>query len=244
MRPLRIPVCPSPGNCPGFYLPANLPSDHPQARQLIPCACTLASQAKTIKAELAPSLRAMTFETFRPEEALGTTGNRTAFERAQQFAADPWGQGWYWLVLIGANGRGKTHLAAAVVNALLARGEPSYFENVSELLDYLRAGYSVQSGEDFERRMTRVKDAPVLALDDLGAEAGQNAAFEVSWAQDKVYQILDHRLVEQLPAIVTTNLPLDKLPQRIASRLQDRRAARVIAITTGDKRTLCTREKI
>lgn len=238
MRPLRIPVCPSPGNCPGFYLPANLPSDHPQARQLVPCACTLASQAKTIQAELAPSLRGMTFEAFRLEE-----GNRTAFERARQFATDPWGQGWYWLVLIGSNGRGKTHLAAAAANALLAWGEPSYFENVPELLDYLRAGYSVQSGEGFERRLARVKDAPVLVLDDLGAEARHNAAFEVSWAQDKVYQILDHRLVEQLPTIVTTNLPLDKLPQRIASRLQDRRAVRVIAITTGNKRTLCTREK-
>jgi len=31
-----------------------------------------------------------------------------------------------------------------------------------------------------------VKDAPVLVLDDLGAEAGQNAPFEVNWAQDKV----------------------------------------------------------
>jgi DNA replication protein DnaC len=164
MRPLRIPVCPSPGNCPGFYLPANLPSDHPQANRLVPCACMLSRQAKTIQTELAPSLRAMTFETFRPEEALNTTGNRTALERARQFAADPWGQGWYWLVLIGSNGRGKTHLAAAAVNALLARGEPSYFENVPELLDYLRAGYSSQSGEDFERRMARVKDAPVLVL--------------------------------------------------------------------------------
>ena len=112
MRPLRIPVCPSPGNCPGFYLPANLPSDHPQANRLVTCACVLSSQAEIIQAELAPSLRAMTFETFRLEE-----GNRTAFERARQLAADPWGQGWYWLVLIGSNGRGKTHLAAAAVNA-------------------------------------------------------------------------------------------------------------------------------
>ena len=233
MRPLRIPVCLSPGDCPGFYLPANLPSDHPQANRLAPCTCTLSRQARAIQAEIAPSLRAMTFETFRPEE-----GNHTALERAQQFAADPWGQGWYWLVLIGSNGRGKTHLAAAIVNALLARGEPSYFENMPELLDYLRAGYDVQSGEDFERRLTRVKEAPVLVLDDLGAEAGRHVSFDVSWAQDKVCQILDHRLVEQRPTVVTTNLPLDKLPQRIASRLQDRRAARVIAITTGDKRTL------
>jgi len=43
------------------------------------------------------------------------------------------------------NSRDKTHLAAAIVNALLARSEPTYFENVPELLDYLRAGYNVQA---------------------------------------------------------------------------------------------------
>jgi DNA replication protein DnaC len=204
------------------------------ACRLIPCACTLARQAGAIQAGLAPLLRAMTFETFRAEDS-----NRAAFERAQQFASNPWEQGWYWLVLIGANGRGKTHLAAAVVNAVLARGEPAHL-NVAELLDYLRAGYSAQGDEDFERRLARLKDALVLVLDDLGAEAGHHALFEVSWAQDKVYQILDHRLVEQLPTIVTTNLPLNWLPQRIASRLQDRRAARVIAIPTGDRRILRT----
>jgi DNA replication protein DnaC len=64
-----------------------------------------------------------------------------------------------------------------------------------------------QKGADFERRLAKIKNAPILALDDLGAEAGQNVPFEVSWAQDKAYQLLDHRLVEQLPTIVTTNLP-------------------------------------
>lgn len=233
MRPLRIPICPAPGDCPGFYLPANVPPGHPQANRLVPCACTLSRQARAVQAELSPLLRAMTFEAFHVED-----NNCTAIERAQQFASDPWGQGWYWLVLIGSNGRGKTHLAAAVINSLLARGEPARFENVAGLLDHLRAGYAAHADEDFERRLAKIKNAPVLVLDDLGAEAGQNAPFEVSWAQDKVYQLLDHRLVEQLPTIVTTNLPLNKLPQRIASRLQDRHAARVIAITTDDKRTL------
>jgi len=210
-----------------------VPRDHPLANQFVPCACTLARQADAIRAGLAPLLRAMTFETFQTED-----GNRAAFERARQFASDPWGQGWYWLVLIGSNGRGKTHLAAAAVNALLARGEPARFENVAELLDYLRAGYGAQGDEDFERRLAGIKDASILVLDDLGAEAGRAAPFEVSWAHDKVYQILDHRLIGKQPTIVTTNLPLNRLPQRIASRLQDRRAARVIAITTGDRRVL------
>lgn len=233
MRPVRIPVCPSPGNCPGFYLPAGLSPDHSLATQWIPCACTLAAQAAQLKEALPQKYGAMTFDVFQVED-----GNREAYELARQFAADPWGQEWYWLVLIGANGRGKTHLAAAITNALLDRGEPVYFEVVPELLDDLRQGYSRQAGDDFDTRLARVKDAPVLVLDDLGAHSQGRAGtpFEVTWAEDKLYQIFDHRLVSELPTVVTTNVPFTQMPQRLASRLQDQHAARIKAIQTNDQR--------
>jgi DNA replication protein DnaC len=234
MRPARIPVCPSPGDCPGYYLPANLPPDHPLAAQWVPCACTLARQAARIKATLPQKYQAMTFEAFQVED-----GNREAFELARRFAANPWGQGWYWLVLIGANGRGKTHLAAAVTNVLLDRGEPVCFEVVPELLDYLREGYGQSGvGDDFDKRFARVKDATVLVLDDLGAQSQGRAdtPYAVTWAEDKLYQLFDYRLVNERPTVVTTNIPLNGLPPRLASRLQDRQAARVKALTTGDRR--------
>lgn len=232
MQPARIPVCPSPGDCPGYYLPANLPPDHPQAAQWVPCACTLAKQAARIKAALPQKYRAMTFEAFQEE-----TGNREAFELARQLTADPWGQGWYWLVLTGANGRGKTHLAAAVANALLDRGEPAYFEVVPELLDWLREGYS-QLGDDFDKRFARVKDAPVLVLDDLGAQSQgrPDTPYSVTWAEDKLYQLFDYRLVNAMPTIITTNVPLNALPPRLSSRMQDQQAARIKALSTSDRR--------
>jgi len=112
----------------------------------------------------------------------------------------------------------------------LARGEPARFENVPELLDTLRAGYGLRDSESFERRLETVKEAPVLILDDPGAEAGRESPYEVSWAHDKLYQIVDHRLVWEMPTLVTSNLTTVSLPARIGSRLRDPRCGIVKAI--------------
>ena len=69
----------------------------------------------------------------------------------------------------------------------------------------------------------------------MGTEAQFSVPYEVTWAQDKLYQIFDHRLVWEMPTIITTNVPLDYLPARIASRLQNRQSARV-AVIQGDSR--------
>jgi DNA replication protein DnaC len=67
----------------------------------------------------------------------------------------------------------------------------------------------------------QVRSAPVLILDDLGT---QNAT---SWAQEKLFQILNHRYNSQLPTIVTTNLSVDRLDERLRMRLTDPAIARV-----------------
>ncbi|MBN1891129.1 MAG: ATP-binding protein [Thermoflexales bacterium] len=226
-KPVRIPACPATGQCDGFYIVSNLPPHHSQANRLIPCACTRARQAATIRAALPPALWRMTFETFQVGD-----DNRDAFNHARKFAGDPWGQDWFFLTLVGPNRRGKTHLAAAIVNALLARGEPAYFESVPALLDELRNGY--RRG-DFHQRLESVKNAPVLVMDDLGAEnhGGSGQPFEVTWAHDKLYQIVDHRVMQQLPTVFTTNLVPDMMPKRTASRLWDRHHARVATIAAG-----------
>ncbi len=220
----RIDACPSPGQCAGYYLASNLPPDHPQANQLLPCACTRARQAAIIQAALPPALQRMTFEAFQVNDE-----NRAALNHARRFADDLWKNGCFFLTIVGPNRKGKTHLAAAIVNTLLARGEPALFENVPNLLDDLRNGYSDGS---FYRQLERVKNAQVLALDDLGAESGGSGQpFEVSWSHDKLYQVVDHRILHELPTVLTTNLTPAMLPKRIASRLWDQHHATVVAIT-------------
>jgi DNA replication protein DnaC len=223
MRPLRIQVCPQPDRCAGFYVPSNAPLDHPQVGQLLPCACTRRKQAAQIKHDLPSKLQTMTFEVFEVRPS-----NQAAYDSAQQFAADPWSEK-YFLTLIGPNQRGKTHLALAIVNALLTHGEPAHFENVPVLLDELRGSYE---DDRFWQCFDRAKNAPVLVLDDLGAESvgAAHDAVSPTWAQDKLYQLVDQRVQHELPTIFTTNLTRRLIAPRIASRLWNERYAIVRAI--------------
>ena len=72
----------------------------------------------------------------------------------------------------------------------------------------------------------------MLVLDDLGAEsvgAGRDLT-SPTWAQDKLYQIVDHRVRYELPTICTTNLTRKLIAPRIAARLWNERYAIVRAI--------------
>src|SRR5262249_30320370 len=58
-----------------------------------------------------------------------------------------------------------------------------------------------------------------------------------AWAQEKLYQILNHRYMAQLPTVITTNHDLDDLEPRIRSRLLDIALCQQIVINAGDYRT-------
>jgi DNA replication protein DnaC len=227
-KPLRIKVCPQPGECPGVYIPTNVPPDHPQFGQSLPCACERRRQAERLKRALAPEWRRMTFATYQV-----TAQNQAAEVAARQFAADPW-RGVPLFTVIGPSQVGKTHLALAIINALLETGEPAYVNSVPELLDDLRAGFD---DARFWRTLTQAKSAPVLLLDDLGAQSdgGSGEAYAVTWTQDKLYSILNTRLVRGLPTIVTTNLPRKLLPSRLAARLWNPRYGVVKAVAPHEK---------
>jgi DNA replication protein DnaC len=158
-------------------------------------------------------LERMTFDTFLPEgHGLNEWQQRSlqlAFERAFAFAQKPQG----WLLLRGTYGCGKTHLAAAIANECIARGQPVLFINVPDLLDHLRATFGPSSEVSFDQRFEEIRDAPVLVLDDLGT---QNTT---PWAQEKLYQIFNHRYNAQLPTVVTTNQDLEDIDSRLRSRL-------------------------
>ncbi|NLF00125.1 MAG: ATP-binding protein, partial [Anaerolineales bacterium] len=212
-----------------------VPLDHPDFGKLIPCACRMAQLAERRVAALRSvsdmdSLARMTFDTFLPEghglPPEKQANLRWAYDEAREFAAHPRG----WLVLKGGFGCGKTHLAAAIANTCIERGQAVLFKTVPDLLDHLRATFAPSSQSGYDETFEQVRTAQVLILDDLGTESS------TPWAQEKLFQIFNYRYNARLPTVITTNRELEEIALRLQSRLADPDLTQIVSITAPDFR--------
>jgi DNA replication protein DnaC len=103
------------------------------------------------------------------------------------------------LLLIGPCGAGKTHLAVAVLRALVLRGHGGLFYDYRELLKEIQASYNPISQTTEISILEPVLMAEVLLLDDLGA--GKPSA----WVLETVGHILNTRYNEKRITLLTTN---------------------------------------
>ena len=169
-------------------------------------------------------LAQMTFATFDPRgmaiEEHQRENLRRVFNRARSFAESPDG----WLVLQGAPGTGKTHLAAAIANERRAKGQTAYFITAPDLLDYLRSAFAPDSKVSYDKVFEAVRTAPLLVLDDLGSQSS------TQWAQEKLFQLLNYRYNAGLPTVITSNLALEEQDRRIQSRMLDPKLCDVWAL--------------
>ena len=206
----------------------------PALAQVVEVAGTSAPRYLGIGAMTRERLADFTFESFDPDgmniDATQRVSLRGAFLKAREWAEHPEG----WLVLLGVTGCGKTHLAAAIAGQRLAAGDRVAFVNVPDFLDALRPGRE----EDAVELLRRVREVPVLILDDLGAQKS------TPWAEEKLYQLLNHRHLARLHTVVTTNQGLGEMEPRIASRLADSDVSRLQEITAPDFRTMGRREMV
>lgn len=120
------------------------------------------------------------------------------------------------LYLYGDTGRGKTHVAAALLkHGIRETARPGYFWSVPKLMDALRDGARGGRAAALTDELSR---ASALVLDDLGAEK------VTEYALERLYMLLDHWCGEKRKRlVVTSNLSTgqihDKLDPRIASRI-------------------------
>ncbi len=220
----RAPVCPI---CKGAgYVRADVPFGHPQFGKALACQCQQAKKHDERRQRLREqsqidqlvAFRESSFSTFQ----LWLPGVQEAYEAALQFAQGPQG----WLVLAGENGCGKTHLAVAIAKRCLDEGLITLFAVVPDLLDYLRSTFSPKTEECYDEAFMKMREADLVILDDLGAEAN------TSWAQEKLFQLLNYRYNARLATVLTTNkVGFVGIETRIRSRLSDRRLVRRVTMT-------------
>ena len=221
--------------CGGYgYVRRERSIDDPDFGTLEVCECQRSEKQKVINQRLYQisnlgAYKAMTFDTFNIK---GIKGNRDtnstlefAFNTSQSYAQHLNG----WLLLMGGFGCGKTHLAAAIANEVISLGIETLFLTVPDLLDWLRYTYS-SSETTYEQRFEEIRKINFLILDDLGTH---NAT---DWAREKLFQIINYRYIHKLPTVITTNLNMAQIEDRVSSRLQDHELVAKIIIAAQDFR--------
>lgn len=187
---------------------------------VVPCACR-AEEIKRRRAEhlirycqLPERTENKTFETFEDRDKKCAEAKKAAYRIARG------DEGGIFLTLLSNTGRGKSHLAIAICREWLKRGAPAKYAYVPELLDDIRDSYQKDelTGQSYSQLLDVLGTVSLLVLDDLGTEK------KSEWATEKLQTIINYRSQRALPLVVTTNKPLDELPNddegRISSRLQ------------------------
>jgi DNA replication protein DnaC len=192
------------------YVRLDVPLGDEDFGKLMPCpACALGRQLRREAAEA----RTSQYCVHLPDKAFADFKRRggvvdTALAAAKRFAENPA----RCMVLWGPPGTGKTHLVAAAANAMRDRGVDVGFFTTPDLLDLLRSGYD---RGDYDKLLDALKNIAVLVLDDLGAERG------TAWAEEKLFQIINHRYNRRAALLVAMNPDPETLEERIADRLCD-----------------------
>lgn len=168
----------------------------------------------------------MTLENFNP---YGKT--KIAYDAAKEMAANT--DKTAWLTFIGNNGSGKTHLGIGVCRVWLKSGIPARYVLTSLLFDELREGFRCENTENsYARKFEYYCNIPLLMLDDCGIES------RTDWVQEKLETIIDYRLTHNLSLIVTSNLSLEQMPPRMASRLIRHNNSKVVYVQADDYKAM------
>ena len=119
------------------------------------------------------------------------------------------------LLFMGAPGLGKTHLSLAIAREVVGNGKHVIYASAGRLIERLVDSAMGNEREDEYRQLCYNCD--LLLLDDLGTE------YKTHVTKTEVYNIINARIIEQHPTIISTNLSVKELEttydQRIFSRL-------------------------
>ena len=95
----------------------------------------------------------------------------------------------------------------------------------------MRATYNPDSRVGYDELFEAIRSAPVLVLDDLGAHSS------TPWAQEKLFQLINHRYNRRIPTVITMNIESEEIDSRLWSRINDMHLTERVTIQAEDSRT-------
>lgn len=111
------------------------------------------------------------------------------------------------LYLYGNFGCGKSYFIAAMFSELARNNIKSVIVFWPDFLGSLKASFGI----DYKEKYDIVKKAPLLLIDDIGAEA------TTEWGRDEVFcPIIQYRMDQKLPTFFTSNLDLAMLEEHFS----------------------------
>lgn len=123
------------------------------------------------------------------------------------------------LYIYGSFGSGKSYLTAALFNDLAEKNVKSVIVHVPELIRSIKDSFD----KDYSDIFDEVMDAPLLLLDDIGAE------YLTAWSRDEVLEpILQYRMDQSLPTFFTSNYSIDDLEKHFTINGDKMKAKRII----------------
>lgn len=152
--------------------------------------------------------------------AMSEKAQRAALIKALRIAEE-YARTWQgWLVLHGAYGAGKSHLAAAIAHAAVEQGYATRYRSMPGLFDALKKGFDDGTSDAIFEDLIR---CDVLILDDL-LDADIRAS---DWRRSRLFRLLNER--EGRPLIITSNRRMEDL-----APANDVDAGRLLSRIAGD----------
>lgn len=142
---------------------------------------------------------------------------------------------WFLLLCYGTAGSGKSHLCEALSIALAKRNIACCISEWSHIVRNLKRAMHSEYKDAYDSTFERLLKVPQLIIDDIGSgSTGSN--WEWGELEDIVSFRSRDRDSEKPLTVLTTNLGLEELPDRIVSRFRDAVKGRIAFISAGDYR--------
>ena len=114
------------------------------------------------------------------------------------------------VLFYGKAGSGKTYASFAIANELYKRGKAVLAISVSRILDTIKDSFNKHGEVGEVEIFNTLGSASLLILDDLGVE------YKTAWSYERLYNIIDTRYRAAKPTIITTNLGIDALKDKLS----------------------------